>query len=464
MKVSRISLQNTGIIRSLEIPCSGASVIEISGANASGKTTIINAINALIEGGAHPELIGPAADEYSVEVHLDAGVRFLRREWFDNAKDEHRYEVKGWYTDGSVVKNAPTYLKKLISGLSLNPTGLVDAPAKDRVKFFQSAIGARLSFTAQEIAEATGDHPANLPRTMDVERFNAYRDGRYERRREVNVALKNQEATRKEWAKALPDDDPLRASNAESAVEAYQSTAAADVHLLVANLQGAREALAEAQNEWRTSLHALKDELSETEHKEIVEIQREAERKIEAVRIAKQKDREALQATYDEAVADGRKPFDAEIERLAGELAAAQQRLADEQRQQGIRDSIIKLDREIREKQDEANRLDDAVKALDALKREKLDALPIPGVEVRDGEIFYDGLSFERQLNTATKYLLSFQVAALTLGDLPFMIFDGAEALDAENKAAFIEGMKDAGFQVVMATVVDDGPLTVQVA
>ena len=455
MKVSRITLQNTGIIRSLEIPCNGA-VIEVSGANASGKSTIINAITALIEGGSHPELIGPNGESCLIEMEFDSGDKFQRVE------GPKGYTLKGYRGDGSKIGSPAKELQSLVSGLSLNPTGLVDAKPADRVKFLQNAMP--LSFTADEAAEATGDHPSTLPRVMDLQRFTAYRDGKYERRREANVALRDKESTRHEWAKALPDGDPLKSSRAESAAEAYQSDAAADCQSISLQLEEAKANLHESMRVWSIDYDRLREEISEKESQEIEAIRVEMQGRMDAVRTAKQQERNDLYEKYMEMIAAERKPLDDGITALISKLAAAQQRLADEQRQQGIRDSIIKLDREIQQKQDEANRLNDAVQNLDRLKREKLDALPIPGVEVRDGEIYFNGLSFDRQLNTAQKYLLSFQIAALTLGELPFLIFDGAEALDAANKAAFIEGMKDAGFQVVMATVVDDAPLTVQVA
>jgi hypothetical protein len=81
-----------------------------------------------------------------------------------------------------------------------------------------------------------------------------------------------------------------------------------------------------------------------------------------------------------------------------------------------------------------------------------LDELPIEGVEVRGGEIFYGGLPFD-QLNTQNKIFLACQIGALKFGGLPLMICDQIEQVDDLRWDEFCEAIKDSGFQVIAARV-----------
>jgi energy-coupling factor transporter ATP-binding protein EcfA2 len=471
MKLSSVSLQNCGIIRNLTVPClsqdgSEGAVVVISGANATGKSTILNAVLTMFEGGSNPELIGPAGDEYRIELVFDNGWRFVRAEGRD------KYDLKGYYPEGGKITSPATALKKLLADPNaFSPTGLVDANPKERAKFLQAAIP--MEFYEREIREASGSAVAGLPipRVMDAARFAALRDGMYDKRREANVRLDQLRSTRRTLAESLPDDDPLRFArrsyDATTGAEIKPDTPILDaVEDLKAQLESAKKRLATTLESWRKDAQVLRDEIAAAEQAEIDAIRQEAERKIEAVRVAKTAERDELQAKYEATVQEMRIPFDADVEDITKELAAAEQRAADERRLVGVRDSIAKLDSEIETVDSEAALRDEAVKGLDALKRRKLDSAPIPDVEVRDGRIYYRGLDFDTQLNTAQQYLLSFQVAALTRGDddLRLMVFDQAEALDSDNRAAFIEGIKAAGFQVLMAEVVDGAPLVVRAA
>jgi len=466
VKLASITLKNTGIIQSLFLPCispdgSDGSVVLISGANATGKSTILNAVATMFEGGSNPDLIGPAGDEYVIEIVFDNGWRFTRTE------SASGYELKGFYPEGGKINSPATTLKKLMADPNaFSPTGLVDAAPKDRAKFLQAAIP--MEFTEREIREAAAGALAGaaLPKVMDATRFASLREGMYDQRREINVRLTQLRATRRTLAESLPEGDPMRfakrAYDAATGAEIKPETPAiSEVEDLKEQLESAKKLLARTLEGWRGDAQVLRDGITQAEQAEIEAIRRDAEVRMEAVRAAKQIERDELQVKYESTVAEMRGPYDEDIEDITKELAAAEQRASDERRMQGVRDSITTLDAEIEQKDADAVQRDEAVKGLDELKRRKLDSSPLPGVEVRDGVIYYDGLNFDTQLNTAQQYLLSFQVAALTRGehDLRLMIFDQAEALDSENRAAFIDGIKAAGYQVLMAEVVDGKPL-----
>jgi DNA repair ATPase RecN len=452
MKLTRVLIENVGVIRSLLIPCDGGIVI-VQGRNGSGKTTVLRAIQSVFEGGHQPDLIGPHSEKATVELTFDTGWRFVRT-W--TAK---KFELKGWSADGGRIDSPAKTLQALFdSDFSLNPTGLIDAAPKDRVAFLHRAMP--LTFSAAEIAEATSEPASRFAGTLKIEELDRIRMGRYDSRRDANVEWDRLKKTREHMVSTLPDGDPLRFTWMETA-EGIDGQAVAvpepvnpldEVRTLETKLLQARESLANATAGWaeeyRRQLGASKTEM---------------EAEIDAIREKYAKRAEAARAVYEAEVADMRKPFDAYIERYAGELAAAQERAQQQAKLEGIRDSIRALDGQIKAAQERSIALDNAVKGLDDLKRRKLETLPIEGVEVREGQIYVNGLNFDTQLNTAKQYLLSTQIAALTMDEFPFLIVDNAEAMDEGNRREYIEGLRACGYQAVIAAVDDEKPLTVEV-
>jgi energy-coupling factor transporter ATP-binding protein EcfA2 len=449
VKLTRAYIENVGLVGKLEIPCNG-DIVVVSGRNGSGKTTVLRAIQSVFQGGHQPDLIGPAGPQAVVELDFDNGWKF-RREW-----SKKKYDLKGRSADGR--KLTVTDLQAFVdSDFSLNPTGLIDAPAKERVEFLHRAMP--LSFTRDEVAKACGEPASRFAETIKIDDLDRIREGRYDSRREKNVEWDRLKKTRETMVAALPDGDPLRFTWMDKA-EGLDGQAVAvpdPVDPLVAvrdletKLQQARKSLLDAVESWRSVFEET-----------VAGINAEEQAELDAVRKRFEEQRNKAREAYERIAASERKPFDDYIERMAGELAAAQERAQQQARLEGVRDEIRKLDTDIVRVQDEAVRLDNAVKALDELKRQKLDKLPIEGVEVRGGQIFYEGKNFDTQLNTAKQYLLSTQVAALTRGEFPFMIVDNCEALVGDERREYIEGLAASGFQVVAAFAEEDKPLTIE--
>lgn len=452
MKLTSVVIDNVGIIRKLEIPCSGG-IIVISGANGTGKTTALRAVQCVIDGGHQPELIGPYGKDATVELTFDNGWRF-RRTW-----NQKGYTLKGWSADGGKIDSPAKTLQELFeSDYSLNPTGLIEAKPADRVAFLHKAMP--MEFTAEEVSRATGEPATRFQPVMRVDGLDRVREGRYEQRTVANVQLRKLKESRDKMAESLPDGDPLTRTWIETA-EGIDGQGKPvpdavnpldEVRTLDKKLQQATESLHLALVSWKADLDNMLAEFNQKEQAEM-----------EAIRVKYANLRREARSASERITAEERKPFDNYIAQVAGELAAAQERAQHIARLEGLRDAIRGVDREMQAAQDEAVRLDNAVKNLDELKRRKLETLPIPDVEVRDGQIYYEGKNFETQLNTAKQYLLSTQIAALTLDKFPFLIVDNTEAMDEQNRREYIEGLKECGFQAMLAAVEDESPLVVAV-
>jgi hypothetical protein len=118
-------------------------------------------------------------------------------------------------------------------------------------------------------------------------------------------------------------------------------------------------------------------------------------------------------------------------------------------------DTIAALTTELEALKTEAARQTKALEDIDAYKAQLLAGLPIPGVEVIDGEIYRDGVQFDR-LNTAQQVDIAVEIAKLRAADLGIVCVDRIECLDAESLAEFKRRSLESGLQLFVTRVSDD--------
>jgi type I site-specific restriction endonuclease len=165
----------------------------------------------------------------------------------------------------------------------------------------------------------------------------------------------------------------------------------------------------------------------------------------------------AIQKAEIEAVTEIRTGSDAERTELQKALAEAQAGLKRAGEVEALAKHLEEQRERLAQKAREADLLDQALKALDQLKQQKLDSLPIPGLEIRENEVYKNGIPFD-QLNHAQRYTLAIEIGSLGMGDLPLVVSDEAEALDEKEFQAFCEAVKESGIQLIAARV-DSGEL-----
>lgn len=444
MRVSRIEIWNIKGIEQIVIEA--GSVTVLSGSNETGKSSVLDAIRCVFEGGHQPELIRRGTEKGECKITLDNGTTLHRTITGKTSS------LKITTADGAAVAKPETWVKSLASSFAFDPMAFLEGKTKEqrdrRLKFVLEALP--IVFTRAEVEEAAGSQARQAEYTLDE--FQAFRDGRYTRRRELNKELDDLRGTRRTIASVLPEGELIRVAHSSSTGAMPEPAAKVNVKNIELDLKAAESERTEMIRIMRDTYLGVKDDISVAEAAEIDVIRQEMETRIQAVRDRKNEERRQLEADYSEGLATARKPYDDKVSDLTAQLAQAKDRAEQESKLQGVRESIAKIDEQIAGKEAEALSLDDAVKALDDLRRRKLDSLPIEGVEVRSGEIFYNGLPFD-ELNTQNKIFLACQIGALKFGGLPLMICDQIEQIDDIRWQAFCEGVKDAGFQVIAARV-----------
>jgi hypothetical protein len=93
-----------------------------------------------------------------------------------------------------------------------------------------------------------------------------------------------------------------------------------------------------------------------------------------------------------------------------------------------------------------------SLEQIDAYREKLLSELPIPGLVVQDGQIYREGVQFDR-LNTAQQVEIAVEIARLRAGDLGIICVDGLELLDSERYEEFKKRAIDSGLQMFVSRV-----------
>jgi len=429
MKLATFEVNNfRGIEHILVKP--GAMTI-VSGTNGSGKTSLIEALRTIFDGGHHPSNVRKGERKAEIILTLDTGI-VITKTVTAKTSTLTVTDAEGQELPDATPK---AFVERLATGFSFDPLGLIQAKPKDRAAFILESMP--VTFTPTEIAAADPEYKGGV---LDLDGLSDLHKGIYEKRKAANVIQRDTEGTVKTLQAALGTQEG-ETKDWESELRDLQAERAT-VDCQLADAEKAIIASATKEE------HAVINEINE-------KISKLAEER--ATRVASIKAREAEALKHNE---DAAKP---ERERIAGELAVAQEKVKAQSRDKATRASIEAARAKVREYFQKSDKFDKSLRALEELKKKKLAEQPLEGIELRDGEVFVDGIPFD-ELNTARQYLTAFSVAALKCGDLGLMIADRCEALESDTTwKAFVDGAKESGFQIV-ATRVEPGPLRVEVA
>lgn len=443
MNLAKVEISNVKGIPHLEFQAGSLTVV--SGKNGCGKTSILDAISDVFAGGHHPELIRSGTDKAAVAMTLDNGV-VIRK-----AITSKGTTLTITSSDGEPIKPEMEFVKSLATSFSFDPLAFIDAKPAERAKYLMAAMP--LEFSADEIVATLPEQRAKLAReyfpvgaklSLDELNLIGAKNGRiYSDRTKTNGAAENLNGTISTLTDGLM---PEAESNVDWAAKTEE---------LSGQLLGLKEELAMA----RAGLEAG------TARQVAIVREREAA-EIEKIRAAAREEIAKIEAEARRIEAEGTAEFQADIERLSGELANAKAKLSEVQRDRNNRAQVDRFRTDAAELWRKSDMLTGILEAVEAAKKRKLKECPIAGLEVRNGEVFYSAnggepISFDL-LNTATQYWLCFELAALSVGKLGLMVCDRAESLDDDQWAEFKQAAVSSGFQVIAARVEAGHQLRVQ--
>ena len=411
MRIESVSIRNIKGIEVLDFELGSVNIL--SGDNGTGKTSVLDAIRSIFEGGHDPALLRNGAESGYVAIRLSDGHHIIK------TVTEKGSTLCVKSEDGSVIPAPKRFVEQLAEGFAYDPLAFLAAKPKDRLAFLLKAMP--IYFTPEEVEAQVGARPA---KQLDIDGLAAFRQGIYERRAAVNSQMKNLDGTITTLQQSLPAEVDDQAAD------------------YITYLRGQRDVLVQARADAKNAIVG------------------QANAEIEALREAYEASVVKIRQAADAKVAEEVSAINAELSTLDHDLGEAEAVAEQATRAKQTKASILEFRAQSKALVGEALELSRQIEAIDALKKRKLSQLPIEGVEPRDGEIYYNGVPLDH-VNTQQQVFLAFQVASLLPGKLDFMVCDHCEAIVGENWDEFLAGAKRSKYQVVAARATAGEPLAV---
>lgn len=462
MKVTRIDIENILGHEKLSIEPGVVTVLE--GKNATGKTSVLEAIRAALRGGEDPTLLRTGAEKGSVKLVLEDGTEVLRR-W--SRKDgEIRSALDVRLQVGGRVSTPRKVVDSLVDELGIDPLTILTCPPAKRAEYLAEVMP--LTVSREELQTALG-RPVEVMKGSALDQIGRLRDLVFDERTGVNRSLKDKRTTAAQLRATVPAVEEA-AENLSDLLAEKEALASAK-ELKTRNLERARDARIE---EHKRSRDRSIEELRETHEAKLKEIEADAERRIEAIRrearAAEKTELEAHEGHVNGTRADAdseighltdlakdqlseiEAEFGPRLEAVTAAVGQAEERSRVAAQNAETRRLADRLAGEADGLEEESKQLTVTIDRLDGLKASLLERLPIKGLEIRGGQVFVDGIAFER-VNRARQIQIALKVAKLRAGKLGLIVIDNAEALDPETFQAFEAAAAATGLQFVVGRV-----------
>jgi len=450
MRVARIKIDK--ILGLEDFDVAPGFLTKIIGANGSGKSSLLEAIKAVIGGGHDAKLLRVGADKGEIILWLDDGTEIRRVITAEKTTTTVKHPEFG------TIRKPAEYLKKLSDALSVNPVEILSATSKELNGILLSALPARLE------AKQLGFVPVDVIRSSHINLedhaivvIDTLRQAAFDARTGVNRSLKDKQATARQLSETMPKapvsgDWKSQLTAAETEYGALRDKATALLREIKKasddEIAAAETGYARSKEKARVRAQAEIDRIKKELDKEIEGLISMRDEAVDAARVLETRKRTELEAEY--------RPKEAELKERIGHARAM---VEQEVKAAETRKLAARMEDEARQLSEESEKLTEALAGLEKLKSSLLASLPIPGLEVRDGEVYVDGVPFDR-VNTAARVRLAIEIAKLRAGKLGLIVVDGLECMDSATFAEFEKAALESGLQFVI-TRVSDGPLTV---
>lgn len=430
--VAHVKLKNILGIDHLEF--SPGKFTVITGGNGQGKSSVLEGIKSVLKDGHDATLLRAGAERGSAVLVLDDGSQLAKAV---SAEGSTRRFVD---PNGDRAGRPAEAIRALVDVLSVNPIEFLTADKKRQIGTLLEAMP--LQADVERLAKITGGQIApELARTHAMLAIDTVHGDVFDERTGVNRAVKEKKGTISQLEAAIPaalaDVDAVDENALEQALTACDTARDAELARIAVKLDG-------METDWSNQLDAHQKAIDEI-NKQVAALKDERAN----VRARAEKQR---QLARDNCAAERRPVEERQAVIRSDREAAARARTT--------RETIDRMKTEVVTLEAEATKATQALADLEAYKLELLETLPIPGLTVKEGSIYYKGTIFER-VNTAARYEVAVEVAKLRAGDLGLVCVDGLENLEADNFEAFRKAALKSDVQFVV-TRVGAGPLTVE--
>lgn len=437
MQINHIKISSILGIDELELSPKGFTTI--SGPNGTGKTSVLEAIKGALASGHDATLLRNGAEKGEIVLVLDDGMEISKTVKPGASTTDVR-------RDGKKISRPAEAIKALTDALSVNPIDFLLAKPKDRTRVLLEAMP--LEADTEHLTEIAGVPVSAQPGVHALHVIDQVHKQVYDARTGTNRAVKEKLATINQLEAAVPPaPEGVEGDEQELEQRIAEATEQRDTLLgkITAKLTGLR-------TKTQQDIDAVRAEVQ----RKIDEAKAEGQAKVDAINAEQAEQegkaaaaREKAHATHTETTT----PLQAQLQVIRNDREAAGRR-------KQTLDTIATMQTEYEKLKEEAEQQTSALTAIEQYKSDLLASLPIPGLEVRDGDIYRNGVVFDR-LNTAQQVEVAVEVAKLRAADLGVVCVDGLELLDSNTLEAFKESALSSGLQLFI-TRVTDTPLTIE--
>ena len=446
MKVTAIKINNILGIEHLEIKPGALTVIQ--GENGAGKTSVLEAIKAVIKGGHDATLLRNGASSGEVVLVLEDGVEIHKTVTAEKSNTSVIHPEHG------KISRPAEYIKNLTDAVSVNPVTFLTLPPKERTDYLLEAMP--LEVNPERVRAFTLD--GNVPSGHAFYVLASLYDTLYMKRRDASRTAKEKKASIAELKKSLLPQEDEKDWPAEVKQLTQDGKDLVNEHK--DKYQRAAKQYSQETEKIRGDYVSRKNEIHNEYVKKLEALNKWKETEIAKNNEKRNQEEQRLSAGLENVRLELEKVYLPQIDEKTAATARAQEKANESIRAHHTRDVINGFEKEVKKLDADVQLYSKGLLGIDAVKQQIMQDLPIKGLEVKDGEIYRDGVPFDR-LNTMQQIEIAVEVVKLRTKELPLICVDGLERMDAAHIKTFEETIRAAGLQAIVTKVAAEGPLTV---
>jgi len=452
IKLQKITYKNwMGIPDLVIMP---GSVTIVTGKNGHGKTSIIEGLRYCVRTGKKfhdPSVIGSNGEFAMLTVEFSDGY-LLRVKVKPKATERYVADEKG-----HEVTRSAEHIEAICNALSVDPMAFLALEDDKRLAAVLEATDLRV--TAAELSFV----PARLLASTQINRhalivLSELDKAIYDERTGQNRIVKEKDATVKQLTDTLPPD-PGEAQDFQALQKEYDAAVNDRAKHEYAESESARLQTAELEMECRTTkggIISARNLQIETLRKAFdarcAETRANAETEIATSDTIRSANISKIAKSRDSKLALIAAESGPQIKRLTEALATAKAQIETHAAAQKTREFITTQKAEADRAKLASDKLTEAIEKLETLKNKLAADIPIKGMQIKDGQIYIDGVVWKR-VNDARKLEIAADYSILKAGAAKFLVADNLERLDPENYPRFLKILESKGMQVIGAKV-----------
>jgi hypothetical protein len=439
LKLVKINIKNVLGIKEMEINPNG-NVVEISGRNGLGKTSIMESIKDALGVSEYSQLLRNGETKGSVV--LDLGAMKITKNYKPSGDTTKLQEVSGITGAMSDIGRPAGVIKSLVNPNSVDPVRLLTAKPKELLDVVLGAIP--LTVTTERMASIFGSQVSYDSNEHALVVLSKQTGIVMEGRKLVNRDAKTFGITADQLRATLPDDIPV--------TEELQDQINNNLDKIEGIRGASRKAGRIARGEFSEGLAKLGSEFEELS--DYIEKQNDllntAKQELSAKSAEHQAMLNAQTAANEKAIEDELDKADEyqnhNVE-LSNEIASLK---VYENTQSQVKDYESKIATVTKQ----SDVMTKQLKAIEDYKSELCQDLPIKGLTIEGGKLSMNGIPFQT-LNTAARVDLVLELAKLSAGTLGFVMLDNSEMLDKDTYTEFMAKASETDLTFIVARVED---------